>query len=72
MRCGPQAGHLKVYLASYPRTDMEKNRILQDSRWEQLNAPFEVVRLDKMEGRNFLNKMELLMAALTGQRNVNI
>jgi len=72
VRCGPQAGHLKVYLASYPRTEMEKNRLLQDSRWEQLNAPFEVVRLDKMEGRNFLNKMELLMAALTGQRNVNI
>jgi len=39
--------------------------MLKEPRWEQLNSPFEEVRLEKMEGRNFLNRMELLMAALT-------
>ena len=71
VRCGPQAAHPQVFLATYPRADAEKNHILKDGRWEQLNAPFEEVRLEKMEGRNFLNRMELLMAALTSPTPVH-
>ena len=66
VRCGPQAAQPQVHLCSYPCTDLGNNQLLKNSRREQLNAPFEVVRLEKMEGRNFLNKMELLMASLTG------
>ena len=66
VRCGPQAAHPQVFLASYPRTgDVPNSRILKDARWQELNAPFEEVRLEKMEGRNFLSRMELLMASLS-------
>lgn len=65
MRVGPQGAYPQVYLSSYPRSDVETGRILNDARWEQLNAPYEEVRLEKMEGRNFLSRMELLMASLT-------
>lgn len=67
VRCGPQGAHPQVYLSSYPRSESEKSQILNEARWQQLNAPFEQVRLEKIEGRNFLNRMELLMTCLTGQ-----
>ncbi len=67
MRCGPQGAQPQVYLSSYPRSDFESSRILKDVRWEQLNASYEQVRLEKMEGRNFLSRIELLMASLTFQ-----
>lgn len=65
VRCGPQAAQPQVYLSTYPRHDVEKNKLLKDARWEQLNACYEEVRLEKIEGRNFLSRMELLMASLT-------
>ena len=65
IRCGPQGAQPQVYLSSYPRSDIEKNKVLKDVRWEQLNATYEEVRLEKIEGRNFLSRMELLMASLT-------
>ncbi|XP_046442913.1 mediator of RNA polymerase II transcription subunit 17-like [Daphnia pulex] len=65
VRCGPQAAQPQVYLSTYPRPDIEKNKVLKDVRWEQLNASYEEVRLEKLEGRNFLSRMELLMASLT-------
>lgn len=54
-----------MFLSTYPRPDVEKNKVLKDVRWEQLNATYEEVRLENIEGRNFLSRMELLMASLT-------
>lgn len=65
VRCGPQGAQPQVFLSTFPRPEIEKNKILKDSRWEQLNASYEEVRLEKIEGRNFLSRMELLMASLT-------
>lgn len=65
VRCGPQAAQPQVYLSTFPRPDIEKNKVMKDVRWEQLNASYEEVRLEKIEGRNFLSRMELLMASLT-------
>ena len=63
VRCGPQAAQPQVFLASYPHNDLEKSKILNDDRWEQVSSTYEEVRLEKIEGRNFLSKMEILMAA---------
>ena len=64
VRCGPQAAQPQVYLSSYPqRGDTAKSQMLSDDRWENVRASYEEVRLGKIEGRNFLSKMELLMAS---------
>ena len=39
--------------------------LVKDPKWEHLSGSFKEVRWEKMEGRNYLNKMELLMASLT-------
>ncbi|XP_057367018.1 mediator of RNA polymerase II transcription subunit 17-like [Daphnia carinata] len=71
VRCGPQAPQPQVYLSTYPRQETEKNKMLKDIRWEQLNTRYEEVRLEKIEGRNFLSRMELLMASLTCRLPMN-
>ncbi|XP_074032304.1 mediator complex subunit 17 [Leptinotarsa decemlineata] len=64
VRCEPQAG-IQVSVAHSPRTDFFPSRLVTERKWEHLGGQFRDVRLDKMEGRNFLHKMELLMASLT-------
>lgn len=64
LRCGPQSG-IQVGIQSAPRKDFYPGQLVKDLRWENLGSNFKEVRWDKMEGRNFLNKMELLMASLT-------
>ncbi|CAH0560142.1 unnamed protein product [Brassicogethes aeneus] len=61
---GIQAG-IQVSVAHSPRTDFFPSRLVTERKWEHLGGQFRDVRLDKMEGRNFLHKMELLMASLT-------
>ncbi|XP_031429943.1 mediator of RNA polymerase II transcription subunit 17 isoform X2 [Clupea harengus] len=39
--------------------------VVQDLRWAQLRGGYREVNWSRMEGRNFIYKMELLMAALT-------
>lgn len=56
-----------VYVSSSPRNDFYPSAIVNDRRWENLGGAWHEVRLDRMEGRNFLSKIELLMAALTAQ-----
>ncbi|CAG0892759.1 unnamed protein product [Darwinula stevensoni] len=43
--------------------------LVKDPKWEHLSGSFKEVRWEKMEGRNYLNKMELLMASLTPYQN---
>jgi mediator of RNA polymerase II transcription subunit 17 len=64
VRCDPQID-VKVYIAQSPRKDFFPGSLVQGRLWENLGGQFKEVRFDKMEGRNFLNKMEFLMASLT-------
>uniref|UniRef100_A0A8C7XW05 Mediator of RNA polymerase II transcription subunit 17 n=1 Tax=Oryzias sinensis TaxID=183150 RepID=A0A8C7XW05_9TELE len=66
VRNGPESG-CKV-LVQFPRSqskELPKSDVIQDSKWSHLRGPHKEVHWSKMEGRNFVYKMELLMAALT-------
>uniref|UniRef100_A0A674NHY4 Mediator of RNA polymerase II transcription subunit 17 n=1 Tax=Takifugu rubripes TaxID=31033 RepID=A0A674NHY4_TAKRU len=66
VRNGPESG-CKV-LIQFPRSqskELPKNDIIQDAKWSHLRGPSKEVQWSKMEGRNFVYKMELLMAAMT-------
>lgn len=56
---------ISFYVSSSPRPDFYPSTVVNEQRWEHLGTAWQEVRHDRMEGRNFLNKMELLMAALT-------
>ncbi|XP_054262891.1 mediator of RNA polymerase II transcription subunit 17-like isoform X2 [Macrosteles quadrilineatus] len=64
VRCEPQGG-VQVSIAHSPRKDFFSGQLVKERKWENLGGAFKEVRWDKMEGKNFLNKMELLMASLT-------
>lgn len=57
--------NIHVSVAHSPRQDFFPSRLVHERKWEHLGGQFRDVRLDRMEGRNFLHKMELLMASLT-------
>ncbi|KAE8627733.1 hypothetical protein XENTR_v10007130 [Xenopus tropicalis] len=66
VRNGPESG-TKV-MVQFPRSqckDLPKGDVLQENKWQYLRGPYKEVQWNKMEGRNFVYKMELLMAALT-------
>ncbi|XP_063807508.1 mediator of RNA polymerase II transcription subunit 17 [Pseudophryne corroboree] len=66
VRNGPENGS-KV-MVQFPRSqckELPKSDVLQDNKWHYLRGPFKEIQWNKMEGRNFVYKMELLMAALT-------
>ncbi|XP_066245279.1 mediator of RNA polymerase II transcription subunit 17 [Euwallacea similis] len=65
VKCEPQASGMQVSVAHSPRSDFFPSRLVTERKWEHLGGQFRDVRLEKMEGRNFLHKMELLMASLT-------
>jgi len=41
--------------------------VVTAQKWVNAGGPFHEVHLDKMEGKNFVNKIELLMACLVGE-----
>ncbi|XP_070578830.1 mediator of RNA polymerase II transcription subunit 17-like [Ptychodera flava] len=41
-----------------------RSDVIMDSKWDNLGGYFREVNVDKMKGRNLVNKVELLMAAL--------
>ncbi|XP_014640729.1 PREDICTED: mediator of RNA polymerase II transcription subunit 17 isoform X2 [Ceratotherium simum simum] len=66
VRNGPESG--SKIMVQFPRNqckDLPKSDVLQDSKWSHLRGPFREVQWNKMEGRNFVYKMELLMSALS-------
>ncbi|KAL0267365.1 UNVERIFIED_CONTAM: hypothetical protein PYX00_009654 [Menopon gallinae] len=67
VRCEPQSG-IQVWIAQSPRKDFFPGQLVKERKWENLGGSFKEVRWDKMEGKNFLNKMELLMASLTSSQ----
>ncbi|GAB0091251.1 Mediator of RNA polymerase II transcription subunit 17 [Sergentomyia squamirostris] len=64
IRCDPQID-VKVYIAQTPRKDFFPGPLVQGKYWEHLGGHFKEVRFDKLEGKNFLNKMEYLMASMS-------
>ena len=64
VRHSPQT-QTAVYIASAPCRDFFAGSIVKDTKWENLPEAFQELRLDKMDGKNLLNKLELLMAALS-------
>lgn len=69
IRCDPPQIDVKVYVAQSPRKDFFPGPLVQNAVWEHLGGHFKEVRFDKLEGKNFLNKMEFLMASLAGASN---
>nr|XP_008265692.1 mediator of RNA polymerase II transcription subunit 17 [Oryctolagus cuniculus] len=66
VRNGPESG--SKIMVQFPRNqckDLPKSDVLQDNKWNHLRGPFKEVQWNKMEGRNFVYKMELLMSALS-------
>ncbi|XP_055950781.1 mediator of RNA polymerase II transcription subunit 17-like [Argiope bruennichi] len=65
LRCSPKNGiHVSVSF-SPQTTDFYPSTLVRDRKWQNLAGSFREVTLEKMEGRNFLNKLEHLMACLT-------
>ncbi|XP_068601519.1 mediator of RNA polymerase II transcription subunit 17 isoform X2 [Brachionichthys hirsutus] len=65
VRNGPESG-CRV-LVQFPRgqtKEVPKTDVIQEAKWSHLRGPSKEVLWSKMEGRNFVYKMELLMAAL--------
>lgn len=38
--------------------------VVKDKKWDRLPDAYQELRLEKMDGKNLLNKLELIMAAL--------
>eukprot|EP00094_Tigriopus_californicus_P001926 TCALIF_01855-PA protein Name:"Similar to MED17 Mediator of RNA polymerase II transcription subunit 17 (Drosophila melanogaster)" AED:0.03 eAED:0.03 QI:5/1/0/1/1/0.5/2/0/757 len=55
-----------VWVSSAPCKDFYPGGVVKDRKWEKLPDSFQELRLDKMDGKNLLNKLELLMASLSG------
>ena len=68
VRHSPQSGVASVLVASAPQKDFFANSVVRDVKWSNLPDHFQEVNIDKMDGKNLLNKVELLMAAMT---NIN-
>lgn len=64
VKCEPQ-GNVIVSVAHSPKKDFFGGQLVREKKWENLGGSFKKVQMDKMEGKNFLNKMELLMGCLT-------
>uniref|UniRef100_UPI00358E450F mediator of RNA polymerase II transcription subunit 17 n=1 Tax=Myxine glutinosa TaxID=7769 RepID=UPI00358E450F len=64
VRIGPESGtHVVV---QFPRSQVKeppRSDVMQEAKWLQLSSTFREVHWSAMEGRNFVNKMEHLMAA---------
>ena len=54
-----------VYVSSAPCKDFFVGSVVKDKKWENLPESFTELRLDKMDGKNLLTKLELLMAAMS-------
>lgn len=65
VRHSPQSGTASVYVASAPKKDFYTTSVVKDMKWSNLPDTFQEVNMEKMDGKNLLNKIELIMAALT-------
>lgn len=66
IKSGPTIG-VQVYvkgLAQESDQQMASN-VLTNTKWVDIESSWQEVNWNKLEGKNFLHKIELLMAALT-------
>jgi mediator of RNA polymerase II transcription subunit 17 len=63
VRHSPQFNYT-VYMAQAP-SGTTLDSVIEDTKWENLPSSFKEVKVDKMDGKNLLSKLELLMAALS-------
>ena len=64
VRHSPQC-NATVFVSQSPSSDFFSTPVISDKKWENLPAGFKQLKLDKMDGKNLVNKIELLMAALS-------
>ncbi|CAB3362166.1 Hypothetical predicted protein [Cloeon dipterum] len=60
-----QNSRVQVSVAQTPRKDFFPGQLVKERKWENLGNSFKEVQWEKMIGKNFLSKMELLMTSLT-------
>lgn len=66
VRNGPESGcRVSVQFPRSHSKEALKSDVVQEAKWSQLRGPSREVDWSRMEGRNFVYRMELLMAALT-------
>jgi len=63
VRHSPQFNYT-VYMAQAP-CGSTLDSVIEDKKWENLPSSFKEVKVDKMDGKNLLGKLELLMASLS-------
>jgi len=63
IRHSPQSTYT-LHMAEAPSADTVSS-LIQNKKWENLPSAFKEVKLDKMDGKNLLGKVELLMASLS-------
>jgi len=64
VRHSPHA-NATVHVSKSPSSDFFATPIIQSGKWENLPEGFKQLKLDRMDGKNLLNKIELLMASLS-------
>lgn len=64
VRHSPHA-NATVFASKAPSSDFVATPIIQSGKWENLPEGFKQLKLDKMDGKNLLNKIELLMASFS-------
>ena len=65
VRHSPQSGSASVFVSSAPKKDFFATSVITDVKWSKLPDAFQEVNLDKMDGKTLLNKVRLIMSALT-------
>ena len=66
IRSGAVSGlRVSVQKCPDPTDSAHFSDVIQDEKWLNLGGPFREIHLSKMEGKNFANKIELLMASLS-------
>ncbi|CAG2110486.1 unnamed protein product, partial [Medioppia subpectinata] len=62
IRCGPHSG-IEVKMCSSPQ-EFYASALVRDRKWQNLTGSYREVDWERIEGKNFINKIEYLMASL--------
>ncbi|XP_048259239.1 mediator of RNA polymerase II transcription subunit 17-like isoform X1 [Haliotis rufescens] len=64
LKSGPSSG-LTLSMKNLDPCEYNKSSPVTDPKWFNLGGQFKAINLDRLEGRNFASKMDMLMAKLT-------
>ena len=65
MRFGSENRPLVSISMHNDQEKFEKGSIVRDSKWQNIKKVFREVNIDRIEGKSFLNKMEILIVLST-------